>query len=117
MMQKFRLNLRALRLKITGVKRQKKVELWERDLSPIAKFKINARIAWRRFDVQTRGMGFIFVLLIVVMIVINIMPLIFSKTITQMENQPFSEALSTACKDKDFYNLNFRSCETRGVRP
>lgn len=95
----------------------RKQELWERDLSFYQRAKINGRVKWRRFDTQTRGMGFIFVLLMALMIVINIIPLIFSSVIRQIESAPYKEALAFSCKDKDFYNWHFKDCESAGVRP
>lgn len=98
-------------------RRPRKKELWERDLSFYAKFKINARVAWRRFDTQSRGMGLMFVLLMIIMVGINIIPLTLGTIIKTMETAPYKEALTTACKDTQFYNWNFKECETIKVRP
>lgn len=104
-------------IKSPPVNRNRKQELWERDLSAMSKFKINARQKWRRFDTQTRGMGFIFVLLFGVILLVNLIPLIAHQWIRQIETAPYKDALNTACLNQDFYNLNFKSCETIGVRP
>lgn len=98
-------------------KKNRKIELWERDLSPYQRFKINSRIAWRRFDTQTRGMGFVFVLIMGMMLIINLVPLVFSKTLQSIESNNYKDALSAACKDMQFYSLNFKTCEGIGVRP
>lgn len=113
--QKLRL---SLMLKFPRIqKKPKKKELWERDLTFYQRFKINSRIAWRRFDTQTRGMGLMFVIVIGLMLVVNIIPLVLGTVIKAMETAPYKEALTTACKDKEFYNWNFRECETVEVRP
>lgn len=115
MIQKLRL---SLMLKFPHIqKRHRKQELWERDLTAYQRFKINARVVWRRFDTQTRGMGLVFVIIMAMMLVVNIIPLILGTVIRTIETAPYSDALKTACKDKEFYNWNFKSCETIKVRP
>ena len=109
--------LRALYLRLTPKKRERKMELWERDLSAIAKAKINAKIAWRRFDTQTRGMGLVFVIIMFMILIVNIIPFALGKTIQQLDSANYADALKVACKEKDFYNLNFRTCEGVDTRP
>ena len=96
---------------------KKRKELWELNKTPIQKFKINARIAWRRFDIQTRGMGFVLVIIMVMMITINIIPLTLSKTLQSIESNNYKDSLTIACKDMQFYSLNFKTCEGVDSRP
>lgn len=96
---------------------KRKKELWELNTTPIQRFRIRARIAWRRFDIQTRGMGFVFVIIMTMMVVVNVIPLTLSKTLQTIESNNYKDALQTACKDMQFYSLNFKTCEGIGVRP
>lgn len=111
--------IRFIFRRIASPKKQKikKIELWERDLSAYQRFKVNARIKWRRFDTQTRGLGLLMVLFMSIMITVSLIPIAFNGALRQIEEARYSSALHNACNDRDFYNLNFKSCETVGVRP
>lgn len=53
---------------------KRKKELWELNKTPYQRFKINARIAWRRFDIQTRGMGLCLLCILGMMLVLTLLP-------------------------------------------
>ena len=95
--------------------------LWKRHLKPSEIRRINMRVAWRRFDTQTRGMGLVFVLLITAMVVIQVLSGIFAiiyNYINEESNKAtYGNALKTACSDKQFYAWNFYKCEDVNIRP
>lgn len=99
------------------INKDKKKELWELEATPYEKFKINARVKWRRFDTQTRGMGLIFVMLLGAMIIINGFSALALYISDYIDNTKYQSALTTACTTTEFYALNFKSCENIGVRP
>lgn len=98
-------------------KNNKKKELWEKDKTKWQIFKINATIAWRRFDTQTKGMGMFFVMIFGIMLVITSLPLISEVIMKQFQLQKFKTALETACPTMEFYSRNYKDCEEIGVRP
>ena len=91
--------------------------LWKRDKSRIEIFKIQMRVAYRRFDTQTRGMGLTLLLLIGVIVVINLFSFVGMAIIDYYDHIKYSSALEKACLDQTFYSWNFKSCENIGVRP
>lgn len=117
-MQKLRLTLHIFFARRTHTKKSiRKLEIWEKNLSVWQKFKINARIKWRRFDTQTRGMGLIFVMLISVVILSSTVPAMVQGIQKLIMGDKYKTALDTACKDKEFYAFNFQKCEDIGARP
>lgn len=96
---------------------KRKKELWENNISKFQKFKIETRIIWRRYMVQTHGMGFIILLLIGGMLISMFTPLIISQLNQYNDNTRYKDALTGACPDKTFYAWNFKSCENIAVRP
>lgn len=100
-----------------SIDRKKKKELWEENKTPLERFKINARVMWRRFDTQTRGMGLFFVLILAVVISSAIFPLAGQSIQRSIDNERYKTALITACINMDFYSWNYKQCEDIGVRP
>lgn len=94
-----------------------KQELWEKDLSAYRRFKINANVKWRRFDTQTRGMGLILVILLGGLLLVTCIPFVTNYINQELDKGKYNTALNIACKDLQFYALNFRSCENSDVRP
>lgn len=96
---------------------KKKKELWELNKTPYERFKINSKIAWRRFDTQTRGMGLILLLIFGIVLISPIISLIGNAINDYTNKNKYKEALATACLDKQFYAFHFEDCEDQGVRP
>lgn len=104
------------RNKITDSRYDKR-EIWMRDKTPYQRFRVNAKIIWRRFDTQTRGMGLTLVVLMFIMILINVFTAIAHWIASYVDNTNYKDALSTACLDSQFYAWNFKSCEHVKVKP
>lgn len=97
--------------------RYNKTPYWKRDLTAWQVFKVNFRTAWRRFDVQTRGMGLVLVLMMGLFVVINVLGWVGNIIINSIYLQPHAEQMKTACLDREFYIPYFKQCEDLGVRP
>lgn len=94
-----------------------KIPYWKRKLTTWQIFKINAKVAWRRFDTQTRGMGLLLVLIFGLLIVINVIEALAVYIAGYTDREKYASALETACLDSQFYSWNFRSCENVNIRP
>lgn len=96
---------------------KKKRELWEENITIWQKFKINSRVKWRRYMVQTHGFGLIIIILLGGMVLSMFTPLVMLQLNQWSDNTKYKDALTGACPDKTFYAWNFKSCENIGVRP
>lgn len=95
----------------------KRKELWEQNRTKWQVIKIQANDAWRKFDLKTRGMGLMLVVLLGAMMIANFLPAIVMYSTEQMDKTKYNEALKTSCLNAQFYAWNFRSCENVNVRP
>ncbi len=62
---------------------RKKKELWEMNKSPYQRFRINFKIAMDKYNRRTHGLGLLFMILIGALIVVTIIPLLYTPTIKQ----------------------------------
>lgn len=95
----------------------RKKELWEMNKTKWQIMKINSAIAWRSFDLKTRGMGLYLICLMGIMLVITILPVVAESISYEMNKTKYREALKTSCLDVTFYSWNFKACEDIDVRP
>ena len=94
-----------------------KVPYWKRNTTKWQQFKINARVNYRRFDTQTRGVGLVLIMLVGAMILIQIIQDFGWWLSERLKDNSYRQALDKFCADKQFYTYNFQACENRGVRP
>ena len=94
-----------------------KVPYWKRNITKWQQFRINSRIAYRRFDTQTRGLGLVLIMLVGAMILIQVIQDAGWWINEKLKDNSYRQALSKFCTDKQFYTYNFQPCENQGVRP
>lgn len=97
--------------------KKRRKELWEKDKTWIQKARINAGVFWRRFMVQTHGMGLIMVIFLVAIAISTGIPYITDAIQRNLDMTKYRDALINACKDSTFYAWNFKSCENVEARP
>lgn len=95
----------------------KKKELWELNKTKWQIMKINGAIAWRSFDLKTRGMGLYLLCLMGIMMIVMILPIVADSVTHELNKSKYQNALKTSCLDTTFYSWNFRACEDIDVRP
>lgn len=54
------------------IQNKRKVELWEKDKTPMQRAIINAKIRFREWNRKTHGIGMIMILLVIVLMLVNI---------------------------------------------
>lgn len=61
----------------------KKKELWEMDKNVLQRFKINMAIAIRKFNRETKGLGILFLLVIIIFVFIQFIPYLIPPPTTE----------------------------------
>jgi len=65
----------------------RKKELWEKDKNSFQRARINIRLWFLKFNRQTHGMGIIFIMLVIIIIIVQAMSYIIPTPVSQeMQN-------------------------------
>jgi len=63
--------------------KDKKKEYWERDKNAFQRARINFRIWFMQFNRKTHGLGIIFIMLVIVIIIVQAIPYIIPTPVSQ----------------------------------